>query len=444
MKNEVLRIKCYGMDEEGKGLARVRGQEIHIPGLLAGDTALVEISRSRQLINAKVVRIEEPAEFRVKPRCTHFEKCGGCQLQHMSYQGQVEFKQKLVEKLLGQYHRVNGIMVMKEPYFYRNKVHSALAYDKNRNIISGIYEKNTHNVIAIKQCIIQDRHADAIIQSIRELMRSFRLEPYNEDTGHGFLRHILVKTGFASKQVMVVIVAAVPVFPSKNNFVKALLNIHPEITTVVMNINSRKTSAILGDSEKILYGKGYIEDTLCGHVFQISPKSFYQINPVQTEELYSKAIEMAGLRGNEEVLDAYCGIGTISLIVSDRVKKVIGVELNKDAIRDAIRNAKVNNIRNVYFYSDDAGRFMTRLARDKQHIDVVFMDPPRSGSDESFLTSLLKLSPSKIVYISCNPETQKRDIEILMKGGYKVEEVQPVDMFPHTVHTECCCLLERV
>lgn len=441
MKNEVLKVKCYGTDGEGKGLARINGQEVHISGLLAGETALVEISRGRQLINAKVVRIEEPAEFRVKPMCSHFDKCGGCQLQHMSYQAQGESKQKLVEKLLGQYHRVNDILVMEEPYFYRNKVHSTLAYDKNRNIISGIYEENTHNVIPIKNCIIQDKSADAIIQSIRELMRSFRLEPYNEDTRRGFLRHILVKTGFSSKQVMVVLVTAAPVFPGKNNFIKALLNIHPEITTVVMNINNRKTSAVLGNDEKVLYGKGYIEDTLCGCTFRISPKSFYQINPVQTEVLYTKAIEMAGLSGKEEVLDAYCGIGTISLIASSRAKRVIGVELNRDAVRDAISNAKVNNIRNACFYSDDAGRFMSRLASENQHIDVAFMDPPRSGSDESFLTSLLQLSPSKIVYISCNPETQKRDIEFLLKGGYKVGEIQPVDMFPHTAHVETIVLM---
>ncbi|HWR61918.1 MAG TPA: 23S rRNA (uracil(1939)-C(5))-methyltransferase RlmD [Clostridia bacterium] len=443
MNSEILKVKCTGMDEEGKGIAKIHGQELHIAGLLEGETALVEVSRKRNLINAGLVRIEERAECRVKPRCMYFERCGGCRLQHMSYQGQAEFKQKNIERLLGEYHRVNEILPMKEPYFYRNKVHSTLAYDKNRNIISGIYEEKTHNVIPVKQCIIQDRRADEIIPSVRELMRSFRLEPYNEDTGRGFLRHILVKTGFASKQVMVVLVTSSQVFPGKNNFIKALLSRHPEITTVVMNVNNRKTSAVLGDEEKVLYGKGYIEDTLCGCVFQISPKSFYQINPVQTEVLYTKAIELAGLNGDETVLDAYCGIGTISLIVSGKVKKVIGVELSKAAVKDAIRNAKVNNIRNAYFYNDDAGSFMTGLARERQPIDTVFMDPPRSGSGERFLNSLVQLSPSKVVYISCNPVTQKRDIEILVRNGYRVEEIQPVDMFPQTVHVETCVLLSR-
>lgn len=364
-------------------------------------------------------------------------------MQHLSYQGQAEFKQKNVERLMSKYHKVNDILTMEEPYLYRNKVHSTLAYDKKRNIISGIYEENTHNVISIKQCIIQDRYADEIIASIRELMRSFRIEPYDEDKGHGFLRHILVKTGFASKQVMVVLVVSSQVFPGKNNFVKALLNKHPEITTIVMNVNNRKTSAVLGDTEKVLFGKGYIEDTLCGCIFQISPKSFYQINPAQTEILYNKAIEMARLKGNEAVLDAYCGIGTISLIVSSKVKNVIGVELNKDAVKDAIKNAKRNNIKNAYFYNDDAGNFMTGLAKEKQSIDVVFMDPPRSGSDEKFLSSLIQLSPKKVIYISCNPVTQESDLAFMVKNGYKVEEIQPVDMFPQTSHTECVAICRK-
>jgi 23S rRNA (uracil1939-C5)-methyltransferase len=233
------------------------------------------------------------------------------------------------------------------------------------------------------------------------------------------------------------------VFPGKNNFVDALLKKHPEITTIVMNVNNRKTSVVLGDVEKVLYGKGYIEDTLCGCIFQISPKSFYQINPIQTEILYSKAIEMARLKRDEAVLDAYCGIGTISLIVSSRVKSVIGVELNKDAVKDAIRNAKRNNITNAYFYNDDAGEFMVKLAEEKKKMDVVFMDPPRSGSDAKFLSSILRLAPKQVIYISCNPVTQERDLSHLTKNGYKVTEIQPVDMFPQTFHVECIVRLEK-
>ncbi len=233
------------------------------------------------------------------------------------------------------------------------------------------------------------------------------------------------------------------IFPSKNNFTKALLKLHPEITTVVMNINNKRTSMILGEREITLYGKGYIEDILCGKKFRISPKSFYQVNPVQTEILYKKAIEYAELTGNERVLDAYCGIGTIGIIAADKAKEVIGVELNKDAIRDAIVNAKTNKTNNIKFFNDDAGQFMINLASKKETTDTVFMDPPRSGSDEAFLKSLINLAPKKVVYISCNPDTLARDLDYLTKNGYRVKAIQPVDMFAFTEHVECVILMQR-
>lgn len=441
MNNEQVRVKCIGMDEEGKGIVKIKGKEVHIPNLLEGETAIVEIFEKRNYITAKVIRIEEKSKDRVMPKCPHFNECGGCQLQHMSYRLQGEFKQKRVEKLMKPYQRVNDIITMKDPYFYRNKAHSTFAYDKNKKVVSGIYEENTHRVIPVEQCIIQDKRADAIAASIREIMKLYKMKPYDEDTGTGFLRHILIKTGFVSNQIMVVLVVSSQIFPGKNNFVKELLKRHTDITTIIMNINNIKTSAVLGNEEKILYGKGYIEDTLCGCVFQISPKSFYQINPLQTEILYGKAIDMARFNGRETVIDAYCGIGTISLIVSSKVKNVIGVELNKDAVKDAIKNAKRNNITNAYFYNDDAGDFMVKLAEEKQKIDAVFMDPPRSGSSEKFLSSLVKLSPKQVIYISCNPVTQERDIRFLAQHGYKVGEIQPVDMFPGTYHVETVILM---
>ncbi len=444
MKNEQIKVKCVGMDEEGKGIVKIKGKEVHVPYLIDGETAVVEVTEKRNFISAKVVRIQEKSKDRVIPKCKYFNQCGGCQLQHLSYEAQGNFKQNSILKLMKKYKKVNEILTMKDPYFYRNKVHAAVAYDKKGDIVSGIYEENTHHVTAVKECIIQHKPADEITESIRELMKSFKLKPYNEDTGQGFLRHVLVKTGFVSKQVMVVLVVSSQVFPGKNNFVNELLKKHPEITTVVMNVNNRKTSVVLGETEKVLFGKGYIEDTLCGCIFQISPKSFYQINPIQTEVLYNKAIDMAKLTSNEIVLDAYCGIGTISLIVSHKAKNVIGVELNKDAVKDAIKNAKRNKINNVHFYNEDAGKFMVELAKKKQSIDTVFMDPPRSGSDEKFLSSLVHLEPKKIIYISCNPITQERDLRYLTKHGYSVEEIQPVDMFPQTYHVETVCLMSRV
>lgn len=438
---EKVKVKCIGLTEEGKGIVKVRGKEVQIPYLIEGETATIELIQKRNFIDAKVVNLQEKSTNRVKPECPYFYKCGGCQLQHMSYKSQLEFKQSSVEKLMKQYNKVNEILGMKEPYFYRNKVHSTVAYDGKRKIISGIYEEKTHNVISIDKCIIQDKHADDIIASILEMMKAFKMKPYEEDTGRGFLRHILVKRGFASNEIMVVLIVSSQVFPSKNNFINTLLKKHPEITTIVMNVNNRKTSVVLGNTEKVLYGKGYIEDTLCGCVFEISPKSFYQINPKQTEILYNKAIEMAKLTGKEAILDAYCGIGTISLIASSKAKSVIGVELNKDAVKDAIKNAKRNKITNTYFYNEDAGDFMVGLANEKQKIHTVFMDPPRSGSDEKFLSSLVRLGPKQVIYISCNPVTQERDLRYLTKHGYEVKEIQPVDMFPETWHVESIILM---
>lgn len=375
--------------------------------------------------------------------CKVAKKCGGCQLQGMPYDKQLEKKQKKVNDLLKEYGTVKPIIGMKDPYHYRNKVHAVFTRLRNGTIISGVYQEGTHMVVPIDVCQIENKKADAIICDIRGLLKSFKIKTYDEDTGYGLLRHVLVRTGYVSGEIMVVLVLGSPILPSKNNFVKALRKLHPEITTVIVNVNNRKTSMVLGDKSTTIYGKGYIEDTLCNLVFRISPKSFYQINPVQTEVLYRRAIAMAGLSGKERVIDAYCGIGTIGLIASAKAKEVIGVELNKDAVKDAIINAKRNTITNVTFYQEDAGNFMMQMTSQGEHADVVFMDPPRAGSDEKFLNSLTKLSPKKIVYISCNPETQARDLEYLTKSGYAVKEIQPVDMFPMTSHTECVCLLEK-
>ncbi|MBE5888741.1 MAG: 23S rRNA (uracil(1939)-C(5))-methyltransferase RlmD, partial [Lachnospiraceae bacterium] len=266
---------------------------------------------------------------------------------------------------------------------------------------------------------------------------------YDEDTGYGLLRHVLVRKGYHTGEIMVVLVLASPILPSKNNFVKALRKNHPDISTVVINVNDKKTSMVLGERNIVVYGKGFIEDKLCGCTFRISPNSFYQVNPAQTEKLYEKAISCAKLTGKEKVIDAYCGTGTIGIIASKCAKEVYGVELNKDAIKDAITNAKRNDVKNIRFINDDAGKYMVSLAEKKESIDVVIMDPPRSGSDEAFLSSVVKLSPRRVVYVSCNPETLARDLKYLTKKGYKVTEATPYDMFPHTSHTEMVVALEK-
>lgn len=378
-----------------------------------------------------------------KSICPVMNQCGGCQLLDMEYAEQLKFKQKQVEELLKGLCPVKPIIGMKNPFHYRNKVHAVFDRDKRGNIISGIYEENTHHVVPVEKCLLEDQKADEIIGTIRGMLKSFKIRTYDEDTGFGLLRHVLIRRGFSTGEIMVVLVTASPVFPSKNNFVKALREKHPEITTIVQNINGRGTSMVLGDKEHILYGKGYIVDELCGCRFRISSKSFYQVNSVQTEVLYEKALSLAGLTGQELVVDAYCGIGTIGIIASKTAGKVIGVELNQDAVRDAVSNAKMNGIENIRFYCNDAGRFLVNMAEQGEKADVVIMDPPRSGSTEEFMDAVGRLGAGKVVYVSCNPETLARDVRYMKKLGYRAVEAWPVDMFGGTVHVETCVLLSH-
>ena len=275
--------------------------------------------------------------------CPNFKKCGGCQLQNMTYDEQLSFKQAKTIKYLGRFGHVEEIIGMEKPYHYRNKVQAAFGYQRGR-IISGVYQSSTKSVVAVDSCMIEDILADEIIVTIRKLLKSFKLKPFNDVTMKGFLRHVLIKRGFLSGEIMVVLVTSVMEFNKQSQFVNALLSRHPEITTVVQNVNNKRTSLVLGQESRVLFGSGYIEEELCGFRFRISPKSFYQINPVQTEVLYGKAIEYAELKGTEKVIDAYCGIGTIGLIASKNVKELIGCEVNSDAIKDAKINAKINNI----------------------------------------------------------------------------------------------------
>ncbi|MDO4491275.1 MAG: 23S rRNA (uracil(1939)-C(5))-methyltransferase RlmD [Lachnospiraceae bacterium] len=377
-----------------------------------------------------------------KGPCPVHHRCGGCQYLGMTNGEQLKKKERTVKELLKDICPVEPVIGMEEPWRYRNKVHGAFAYVKGK-AVSGMYEESTHRVVPVERCLIEDEKADAIICTVRDLLKSFRVRVYDEDTGFGLLRRVLVRRGFATGQILVVLVCASPVFPSKNNFVKALRKEHPEITSVVLNVNDKYTSMILGERNITLYGKGYIEDVLCGKTFRISPSSFYQINPVQTEKLYRKAIELAKLTGKERIIDAYCGIGTIGQIASDYCGEVIGVELNKEAVADARINAKINGVKNATYIAADAGAFMVQMAEKGEKVDVLFMDPPRAGSDLPFIESAVKLQPEKIVYISCNPETLARDLKIFKKKGYKPEKATPVDLFPWTAHVEVVCVLHR-
>ena len=375
--------------------------------------------------------------------CAVAKKCGGCQYQGVAYQEQLKEKQKQEEALLSKFCKVEPIIGMKVPQYYRNKVHRTFGRDRKGNIICGTYQEGTHRIVPVEECLIEDKKSQEIILSIRDLLKSFKIKTYDEDTGYGLLRHVMVRCGRKTGEYMVVLVLGSPILPSKNNFVKALRKIHPEITTVIVNVNNRKTSMVLGEKETTIYGKGFIRDVLCGCSFRISPKSFYQINPMQTEILYQTAINFAGLTGKEDVIDAYCGIGTIGMIAAKHAKKVLGIELNGDAVRDARMNAKENKMANIEFRQGDAGEFMVAMAANGGKADIVFMDPPRAGSDEKFLSSVVKFNPKKVVYVSCNPVTLERDLKYLVKHGYQVKKIQPVEMFPFTEHVETVVLLTR-
>mgnify|MGYP003295715014 CR=1 FL=1 len=440
----INRYKVIGYDPEFKGIIKEGNTTLYLPRVIKGETVEADIIL-KPFAQARLTKVVEPNLNRVKPICEYYIQCGGCALQHINYEEQLRMKQELVSNLFveafGKKYEVLPTIGMKDPYYYRNKNQVVFKNVKGK-LTCGMYQSGTHNVVNTTNCYIQDKLVDKIISVIKDLMVKQRLSAYDEDKRTGLIRHVLIKTSKATKEVMVVIVVGSDIFPGRSNFVKALTARCKEITTVIQNINTRNTNAVLGDKETVLYGKGYINDILLGLKFKISSKSFYQINPEQTEKLYSEAIKLACLTKADTLLDAYCGVGTIGLIASSHVQKVTGVELVKDAVNDAIMNAKINNINNVRFICDDATRFMINCARQKQTFDVVIMDPPRKGSDKPFLDALLKLLPEKVVYISCNPHTQVEDLKELLKK-YDIKKIQPVDMFPHTHHVENIVLLVR-
>ncbi len=374
--------------------------------------------------------------------CPYAKKCGACSLQNLPYEEQLHLKQAKLIKLLGRYGHVDEIIGMDDPTHYRNKIQAAFRYQSGK-VVSGVYQSASRRIVDVEACMLEDECAAPILKTIRKLCANFKIRPFDLQTGQGFLRHVLIRRGFASGQIMVVLVTAKGEFKQAQSMTNELIRRHPEITTVVWNVNPTETALMLGHQSTVLYGDGTITDRLCGLDFRISPRSFYQVNPVQTEILYGKAKEFAALTGKEKVIDAYCGTGTIGLTMATGAREVIGVEVNRDAVADAIENASRNGIVNATYYAADAGDFMSEMAERGETADVVITDPPRAGCSPRFLRSLLTLAPERIVYISCNPETLARDLFTLTKGGYKVRKIQPVDMFPFTSHAECVVALER-
>jgi len=442
------RVGCKGLDEFGKGKIVFNNRPFAVPYMLPGEKGEIELIYKAKETGARLVSLDKTSQDRVKTGCDVYEVCGGCQVMHLKYEAQLAWKQQKIEELFPE-EKAKGIiapiLAMEEPWNYRHKIYASFSNGRKGELLAGIYEENSHRVVKTECCRIQHPLANEIITCIAALMRKKRIPAYNEDTGNGVLRHVYIRIGKKTGQVMVVLVTGSREFKEKTLFVEELKNKFPQITTIIHNINSAKTSMVLGKKETVLYGSGTIEDELCGLTFEISSQSFYQVNPVQTEKLYETAVKFAELTGTETVLDAYCGIGTISMVAAKEAKEVIGVELNEAACLDAKKNAKKNQCSNVKFIPGDAGEYMVRLSKDKdaKKPEVVFMDPPRSGSDTKFLNSVAAMAPEKIVYISCNPTTQKSDIDILKKKGYYVAKMQAVDCFCHTYHVENVALLVR-
>ena len=441
--NKIIRGKCLDISSEGKGVIKSGKDIIFCDGLFPGEEADVEILYQRAGVSfAKVRKLYSLSKDRIQPKCKICTSCGGCQYQQIQYEAQLVYKTNRVKNAIKRISHldvpVNNCIGAKHPYNYRNKIQVPFAKDKKGRVVYGFYKENSHEIIPTKECAIEDKRAASILWDIKELIKEYNIPTYNEDNGKGILRYVLIRTSYHYPEVMVVLVTSIMNFPGQRNFVDALIKLHPEITTVVENVNSRHTNVILGNKEKVLYGPGFIKDTICDLTFEISASSFFQINPEQVEILYKTALNLINIEKNQVVLDAYSGVGTIGLIASKKAKKVISVEIVKDAVKNAIENAKRNNVNNIEFHCGDAGEFINNY--DGQ-IDMVIMDPPRKGSDEKFLSTLINRKPKQIVYVSCDPETLARDLEYL-SSLYKVTYVQPVDMFPFTAHVETVTRLQ--
>ena len=438
----IIKGKCVDLSSEGKGVIKTVYGVIFVDALLLGEEAEIEVTYARKgVAYGKIVRLITKSPDRIQPLCPVSTACGGCVFQNASYEYELRYKKHKVEedlKRIGHLEniKVNDVLGMENPSHYRNKIQVPFGKDRGK-IVYGFYKAKTHKIIPIKQCNIENEKAGPILQNIAHLMEQYRIDPYDEDRRTGIIRHVLIRTSLSTNEVMVVLVSNVDTFPGRNNFIKDLVKLSPEISTVIQNTNKRDTNVILGESEKVLYGKGFITDEILGLKFNISSQSFFQVNPIQVQKLYGKAIELAKLTKEDHVLDAYAGVCTIGLLCAPHVKKVTSVEVVKSAIINGRNNAKLNNINNIDIIEADCTEY---IQHNKPHFDVVIMDPPRKGSTPEFLNAVMDIAPSRIVYVSCDPSTLARDLEILSKK-YNIDTVQPVDMFPRSFHVETICAL---
>lgn len=450
-KNQIYDVVFEDLTHEGAGVAKISGFPLFVPNALPGEQGTVKVVKVKKGYGyGRLMELTKTSPDRTEAPCPIYKQCGGCQLQHLSYEGQLRHKQKVVKEALARIGKVDVTKTtihptigMSDPWNYRNKAQVPVG-EREGGLIAGFFQKRTHEIIDMERCLIQQSENDQIVQAVKAICRRYGIRAYDEQAHKGWLRHIVVRYGEMTKQAMVVFITRTADFPHKKRILAEITAKFPSVQSIVQNINPKRTNVIFGDETKVLWGSEYIYDCIGSIQFAISARSFYQINPVQTKVLYDKALEYANLTGEETVIDAYCGIGTISLFFAQKAKKVYGVEIVPDAIEDAKRNAKLNGIENVEFAVGEAETLIPKWHQQGIKADIIVVDPPRKGCGESLLQTIIAMKPKKVVYVSCNPATLARDIAILEQGGYETKEVQPVDMFPHTMHVECCALLMRI
>lgn len=429
------------LGEGGEGIGKIEGFTIFIDGGIPDDKVLVEITKiKKNYAKGKIIDIKEPSPYRIKPTCDVADECGGCQIRHMDYTKQLELKKNKVKSNIERIGKLKDVLIhdalgMDEPYNYRNKAQFPIGRAKGKSII-GFYKKGTHDIVDIQECTIQHDINDKILKIFKKFINDNKVSIYDDKSGKGILRHILTRVSYKSGDLMVVIITNGKQLPHKDEIINELIKNIPQIKSIVQNINTKKTNVILGKECITLYGDDKILDYIGDLKFEISPLSFFQVNPFQTKVLYDKALEYAKLKGNETVFDIYCGIGTISLFLAQKAKKVYGIEVIEAAINDAKRNAKLNNLDNTEFFVGKAEEVIPKLYKEGLKADVVVVDPPRKGCDKVVLETIAIMKPKRVVYVSCKPSTLARDLKILDELGYKTIEIQPVDMFPHTTHVE--------
>ena len=449
-KNETITLTFEDLTHEGSGVGKVDGYPIFVPHGLPGEEAEVKVIKvNKRFGYGKLLDIKKASPERVTPPCNVFYKCGGCQLQHMSYEMQMEMKRDQVKNVMQKVAHLDDVPVhpvlgMEDPWRYRNKIQIPVG-DKDGQLITGFYQQRSHRIIDdMDTCVIQNELGDRMVEAVRRIATDLGIEAYDEESHRGVLRHIIVRTAFGTNETMIILVTRTEKLPQQKELIKQLTETYPAIKSIIQNINQDKTNVIMGKKSHTLFGEDYIYDSIGDLKFKISPRSFYQVNPTQTKVLYDKALEYANVGPNDVVIDAYCGIGTISLFLAQKAKQVYGVEIVPEAISDAKINAKLNGIMNAEFVVGEAEKVMPWWTAQGLRPDVIVVDPPRKGCDEALLQAMIDMAPKRIVYVSCNPSTLARDLRILEDGGYKTQEVQPVDMFCQTSHVELVALMSRV